>query len=526
MHDVVIVGAGSAGCVLAEKLSRDPARRVLLLEAGPRDGHVLLRMPAGVVRAIGDPRFDWRLRTVPQRHMDGRRLGVPRGRVLGGSSAINALVYMRGQPSDFDAWAAMGCPGWAWDDVAPAFAEIEGNRRFGPPHHGRDGPLIVSDPESGNPVFEAFVEAGRQMGLPVTDDFNGPSPLGFGPYQLNIADGRRWSAADAFLHPAGDRPNLEVRTGAQVGGLRIEGGRATGVRLADGMLPAGHVVLAAGAIGSPHLLLLSGIGPADHLASRGVAVATDRPGVGANLHDHLEAKVKMTLTRPLSMWRHARFPMNLLAGARWLATRAGPGRQQALEAGAMIRLANGDGPPDTQLHMINALSFDGAMPADRAHGYAIDTTQVQPLSRGTLRLASDDPGAAPLIDPNYLAAPQDRVAMRDGLAFLRDLCRQPALAAITGAELRPGPGVTDAAGLDAVVRATADSIYHPVGTARMGAADDPGAVVDPATMGVHGLAGLSVADASVMPRITSGNTHAPSVMIGTKGADLIAAALG
>jgi len=525
MHDVIVVGAGSAGCVLAEKLSRDPARRVLLVEAGGRDGHVFLRMPAGVAKAIGSDRFNWKFRTVPQRHMDGRRLDVPRGKVLGGSSAINALVHVRGQPSDYDAWAAMGCPGWGWADVLPAFREVEGNRRGPSEHHGADGPMIVSDAESGNPAFAAFVEAGRQMGFPVTEDFNGPSPEGFGLYQLNIRDGRRWSAADAFLHPALSRPNLEVRTGVQVTGLAIEGGRVTGLRTAGGVLPAGHVVLAAGAIGTPHLLLLSGIGPADDMRAHGIAVAADRPGVGANLHDHLEAKVKFRMTEPLSLWSHAKFPNNLATGAQWLLTGRGVGRQQGLEAGAFLRLMSGDGPPDTQLHFINALSFDGGTAADRGHGFAIDTTQVQPASRGRLTLASADPAAAPLIDPNYLAEEADRVAMREGLKMLRALCRQPALARLCGEELRPGPGVTDDAGLDAVIRGTADSIYHPVGTARMGPAADPMAVVDPATMTVHRVAGLSVADASVMPRITSGNTHAPSVMIGTKGADLIAAAL-
>lgn len=524
--DVVVVGAGSAGCALAAGLVAGGAR-VTLLEAGPPNRHIFLRMPAGVARAIASPRFNWHFRTVPQANLDNRCLGVPRGRVLGGSSSINALVYIRGQPADYDAWAQMGCTGWGWADVLPAFRAVEGNTRGADAFHGADGPLTVSDPESGNPVFDAFVEAGRQMGYPVTCDFNGPAPEGFGAYQLNIRDGRRWSAADAFLT---GQPGLTVQTGAQVLGVEIARGRATGVRVATAgggsrVIPAGAVVLAAGAIGTPHLLMLSGLGPAAHLRAHGLKVAADLPGVGANLHDHLEVKVKYRLTRPLSLWSHARFPVNLWTGARYLAGFGGVGRQQGLEAGAFLRLDPASERPDTQLHMINALAFDGARPEDRGHGFAIDTTQLQPESRGTLRLASADPASAPLIDPNYLATETDRRALREGLEMLRALCRQPALAALCGAELRPGPGVEDAAGLDAVVRATADSIYHPVGTAKMGPSGDPMAVVDPADMAVRGVAGLFAADASVMPRIVSGNTHAACVMIGTRAAARIAAAL-
>ncbi|MEM1362458.1 MAG: choline dehydrogenase [Pseudomonadota bacterium] len=526
MHDIIIVGAGSAGCILAEKLSRDPACKVLLLEAGGQDGHVFLRMPAGVAKAIGSDRFNWKFKTVPQLHMENRQLDVPRGRVLGGSSAINALAYVRGHPEDYNTWETMGCPGWGWADVLPVFKEVEGNQRGADDYHGGDGPLTVSDPESGNPAFKAFIEAGRTMGFPITTDFNGAQPEGFGYYQLNIRDGRRWSAADAFLHPAMTRPNLEVKTGAQALGLMLDKTRVIGVKTAEGTLEADHVILATGAIGTPHLLMLSGIGPAKNLYKHGLSVIIDRPGVGANLHDHLEAKVKFRMTEPLSLWSHAKFPNNLLTGAQWLLTGQGVGRQQGLEAGAFLRLLSGAGPPDTQLHFINALSFDGGTAADRGHGFAIDTTQLQPRSRGTLTLASADPSAAPLIDPNYLAEDADRIAMREGLRMLRDLCHQEPLAKLCGEELRPGPAVTTAAGLDAVVRKTADSIYHPVGTAKMGPESDPMAVVDPSSMKVHGLEGLFIADASVMPRITSGNTHAPSVMIGTKAADLIASALG
>ncbi|MEM9843473.1 MAG: choline dehydrogenase [Pseudomonadota bacterium] len=521
--DVIIVGAGSAGCAMAERLSRDETCQVLLLEAGPRDDHIFIRMPAGVAKAIGSPRFNWHFETVPQAHMNGRRLSTPRGKVLGGSSSINALVYIRGNAWDYDNWAALGCPGWGYSDVLPYFREVEDNALGEGPYHGANGPLTVSNPESDNPAFAAFIQAGIELGHPFNPDFNGETQAGFGPFQLNIRNGRRWSAADAFLKPALSRPNLSVRTDAQVLGLATEGTKVTGVRVAGASgvetLTAGATILCAGAIGTPHLLLLSGIGPADALRHHGIDIVADRSQVGQNLQDHLEVKVKHRMTEPLSLWSHAKFPNNLLTGARYVVTGTGVGRQQGLEAGAFLSL-DPDAPAcDTQLHFINALAFDGATPDDRGHGFAIDTTQTRPESRGSVTLASSDPGQPPLIDPNYLAEEKDRTMMREGLKLLRDLCRQPALARISGDELRPGPGRVTDADLDAVVRDTADSIYHVSGTARMGT--DDAAVVDSRTMGVNGLDGLYVADASVMPQLVSGNTNAASIMIGTKAADLV-----
>ncbi|MEM8538356.1 MAG: choline dehydrogenase [Pseudomonadota bacterium] len=527
MSDIIIVGAGSAGCVLAEKLSRDSQCKVLVLEAGPRDNHIFIRMPAGVAKAIGSPRFNWMFETVPQKHMKGRKLATPRGKTLGGSSSINALVYVRGNAWDYDNWASLGCSGWSYKDVLPYFREVEDNELGEGPYHGGSGPLKVSNPESGNPAFEAFLEAGAELGYPRNPDLNGETQEGFGPFQLNIRNGRRWSAADAFLKPSLGRPNLEVRTDAQVLGITFQGTRATGVRISgeEGIetLTATTVILAAGSIGTPHLLMLSGVGPADHLRQHGICVVADRAQVGQNLHDHLEVKVKHRMAKPYSMWTHARFPNYLLTGAQYLLTGQGAGRQQALEAGAFLRLDPDAPAPDTQLHFINALAFDGASAEDRGHGFAIDTTQTRPLSRGQLTLGSSDPAKAPLIDPNYLAEPKDVEMMREGLKLLRELCRQPAMANLCGLELRPGPKVQSDAEFDAVVRATADSIYHPVGTARMGT--DSGAVVNAETMAVQATEGLYVADASVMPQIVSGNTNAPSIMIGAKAADLIAACI-
>lgn len=523
-YDVIIVGAGSAGCILANKLSQDPSRKVLLLEAGPKDDHIFIKMPAGVAKAIGSSRFNWKFETTPQVHMNGRRLGTPRGKVLGGSSAINALVYIRGNAWDYDNWETLGCPGWSYKDVLPHFRDAENNALGESPYHGTSGPLVVSNPESENPAFKAFIDAGVEMGYPHNPDFNGEYQEGFGPFQMNINNGRRWSSANAFLHPAKSRANLTVRVETTVLGLETVGSKVTGVKLTsrDGVetLHAENVILSAGSIGTAHLLMHSGIGPADHLSDLGIRVVADRKEVGANLHDHLEVKVKFRMTKPWSLWSHAKFPNYLWTGAQYLFTGTGVGRQQGLEAGAFLSLDKDSPAPDTQLHFINALAFDGASAEDKGHGFAIDTTQTRPLSRGSLKLASSDPRVPPLIDPNYLAEAKDREMMREGLKMLRELCAQPSLRDLCGEELRPGHDVKTDAQLDEVVKNTADSIYHPVGTARMGVDDD--AVVDPKSMGVKGVEGLFVADASVMPQIVSGNTNAPSIMIGSKAADLVA----
>ncbi len=527
-YDTIVVGAGSAGCVIAARLSEDPARRVLLLEAGGADSSILIRMPAGVAKANASKKYNWHYQTDPQAHMNGRSVYWPRGRVLGGSSSINAMVIVRGHPSDYDAWRDAGCPGWGYDDVLPYFRKMETNARGPNAWRGGDGPMHLADPEMTSPIFGAFIEAGREAGYPVCDDFNGAGCEGFGPFQLNIKDGVRWSAARGYLDPRHERRNLTVRTGAFVTGLAFDGTRCTGVRVASGgdarTIEATEVILCGGSINTPQLLMLSGVGPADHLRSHGIAVVADRPGVGANLQDHLEVKVKYRALLPVTMWKHAKFPNYLWTGLQYLALRRGAGRGQALEAGAFIRLVPGASTPDTQLHFINALAFDGATAADRGHGFAIDTTQLRPESRGTIRLRSADPAEHPAIDPNYLATETDRRMMREGLKLLRHICAQPALAPYVGEELRPGQSITTDMQLDALVRETADSIYHPVGTSRMGT--DDGAVIDPVSMRVHGTTGLRVADASIMPTLVAGNTNGPTIMIGERAAALIAASAG
>jgi choline dehydrogenase len=526
-YDAIVVGAGSAGCVIAARLSEDPARRVLLLEAGGNDRSILIRMPAGVAKAIASPKYNWHYRTEPQAHLDGRRIYWPRGRVLGGSSSINAMVMVRGHPSDYDGWRDAGCPGWGYDDVLPYFRKMETNARGPNAWRGGDGPMHIADPESGSPIYAAFIEAGRQAGYPVCEDFNGQGCEGFGPFQLNIKDGVRWSAARAYLDPALARPNLTVRTGTFVTGLDFDGTRCTAVRVAGARgietISAAEVILCGGSINTPQLLMLSGVGPADHLRSHGIHVVADRVAVGSNLQDHLEVKVKHRSLLPVTMWNHAKFPNYLWAGLQYLVLRRGAGRGQGLEAGAFVRLDTGAASPDTQLHFINALAFDGATAADRGHGFAIDTTQLRPQSRGSIKLRSDDPAEHPIIDPNYLATDTDRRMMREGLKLLREICAQPALAPYVGEELRPGRSVTGDAQLDALVRATADSIYHPVGTCRMGT--DADAVVDPLSMRVYGTTGLRVADASIMPTLVAGNTNGPALMIGERAAALIAASI-
>ena len=522
--DYVIVGAGSAGCVLANRLSADPGVRVLLLEAGPADRNPWIHVPGGIFKLIHNPAVDWCFATEPDPGLGGRSLQWPRGKVLGGSSSINGLVYIRGQREDYDGWRDLGNEGWSFDDVLPYFRRSERQSRGPDEFHGGDGPLVVSDPTTRMEIVDAFVEAAGQAGVPRTSDFNGAQQEGAGYFQLTVDRGRRCSAATAFLRPAVARPNLEVVTGALVDRIVLEGRRATGVEYwhhgtQRTARASRETILAAGAINSPHLLLLSGIGSPDELRRAGVVPRHDLPGVGRNLQDHLQARVVFRTVRPITLNDQAgSLPRRAMIGARYLLDRTGPLSFAASLAGAFARTRPEVSRPDVQFHFqpLSLDSYDG-----RLHpfsGFTVSVCQLRPGSRGTLTLRNGDPAAAPRIEANYLQTAEDRQVIVDGLRLLRRIAAAPALAAEIAQEVRPGPAASSDDALLAHARATGSSIFHPAGTCRMGHGAD--CVVD-SQLRVHGLEGLRVADCSIMPTLVSGNTNAAAIMIGEKAADLI-----
>lgn len=523
-YDIIIVGAGSAGCVLANRLSADPHCQVLLIEAGGSHKHWKIGMPAAVAKAIESPDYNWHYWTTAQANLCQRKLTTPRGKVLGGSSSINAMVYIRGHAQDYNRWAfEEGCESWSYQDVLPYFKAIETNRAGANEFRGGNGELCVGFPESGNPMFDAFIDAGQSMGIPFNDDFNGQTQEGVGYFQLNIHQGKRMSAADAFLNPVCKRDNLTVITQAQVLHLLNGATKITGVKCVyDGevkSITADKVVLSSGAIGTPQLLLLSGIGPAKALEALDIKPIANLAGVGQNLQDHMEVKVKCRINQPLSLFDYTRFPRKQLSGLQYFLTRQGICRQQGLEAGAFLRLDSDSSHPDTQFHFINALAFDGAKAEDTGHGFAIDVTHLRPESRGELTLKSNNPYDKPFINPNYLATDYDLNMLREGIKSLRELCQQQALKRYIQTELFPSKSISTDAQLDQIIRETAESIYHPAGTAKMGI--DDLSVVNPKTMEVYGVDNLFVADGSIMPSLVSANTNATCMMIGAKAAELI-----
>ncbi len=525
--DYVIVGAGSAGCAMAYRLS-EAGVSVLVIEHGGTDAGPFIQMPAALSYPMNMGMYDWGYKSEPEPHLNGRKLVCPRGKVIGGSSSINGMVYVRGHARDYDHWAGAGAQGWGYADVLPYFKRMEhwhsGGHGGDTAWRGKDGPLHVTRGPRRNPLFNAFVQAGKQAGYPLTGDYNGQQQEGFGPMEQTVWHGRRWSAANAYLRPALKCDNCTL-TRALARRVIIKDGRAVGVEVdRGGQIEVIHarceVILAASSINSPKLLMLSGIGPAAHLAEHGIDVVADRAGVGQNLQDHLELYIQMAASQPITLYRYWNLFSKARIGAQWLFSKTGMGASNQFESAAFIRSAAGVEYPDIQYHFLPiAVRYDGKAAAD-GHGFQAHVGPMRSTSRGAVTLASNDPNDAPKILFNYMSQEQDWQEFRKCIRLTREIFAQEAFKPFVKHEIQPGADLQTDDELDGFIREHAESAFHPCGTARMGARDDAGAVVDPECR-VIGVDGLRLADSSIFPRITNGNLNAPSIMTGEKAADHI-----
>ena len=525
--DYVIIGAGSAGCAMAYRLA-EAGKRVVVIEHGGTDAGPFIQMPAALSYPMNMAMYDWGFRTEPEPHLGGRQLATPRGKVIGGSSSVNGMIYVRGHARDYDHWAESGAAGWAYTDVLPYFKRMEhwhsGGHGGDKDWRGKNGPLHVTRGPRTNPLTRAFVEAGRQAGYPVTGDYNGQQQEGFGPFDATIWKGRRWSAANAYLRPAMKTGNCTVIR-AFARRVVIEDGRATGVEVERGgkieVIGAGReVIVAASSINSPKILMLSGIGPAAHLKEHGIDMVADRPGVGQNLQDHLELYIQQAATQPVSLFKYWNLWSKAIIGARWLFTKTGLGASNQFESAAFVRSKAGVEYPDIQYHFLPiAIRYDGQAAAE-GHGFQAHVGPMRSASRGAITLRSGDPKDAPKILFNYMSAASDWEDFRTCIRLTREIFGQEAFAPYRGKEIQPGADCQSDDDLDDFIREHVESAYHPCGTCKMGAASDKMAVVDPECR-VIGVEGLRVADSSIFPRITNGNLNAPSIMTGEKAADHI-----
>ena len=536
--DYIVIGAGSAGCVLANRLSEDAGTRVLVLEGGGSDRSVLIQMPAALGIPLFMPRFNWGFESDPEPGLDGRRMNCPRGKALGGSSSINGMVYVRGHACDFDQWEELGAAGWSYRHCLPYFRRAEAWKGGGDEYRGGEGPLATCNGNEMrlNPLYEAFIRAGEQAGYPVSPDYNGYQQEGFGPMHMTVKGGVRWSTANAYLRPVLQRPNLKVETKALMHRVVIEGRRAVGVEYERGgqMRQARarcEVILSAGSIGSPVILQLSGIGPGTVLTAAGVKVRHELPGVGANLQDHLEVYHQFRCRQPITLNGKIGFASRMFIGARWLLRKDGLGATNHFESCGFIRSRAGLRWPDIQYHFMpaayvpsnetpHALRRPAGLRRFPGHGYQVHVGPNKPKSRGRVNILSADPRAKPSILFNYLQHEQDRIDWRATVRLTREIMNQPALDPYRGEEAAPGEAVQSDEDIDAWVRNAGETAYHPSSTCKMGSPTDPMAVVDPQCR-VIGVAGLRVVDSSIFPVITNGNLNAPTIMMGEKAADLI-----